>query len=273
MADREAEQLTPRIAHEDAGGIGIEPQEAEHGAGKGQAQSRAGILLARARQERHRAQTQQGGAARQAIESIRKIDGVGHADQKEHRERERNPSGQHHPVVQRDRMHLDVAQNHDDTDGDQLTDQLDAIVEIEPVVQRPEQHQHGARQEEPAILRPEAHRESGAKEDADRHGEAADARYRRGMHFPVARTVDDQPALPQSGEKRQRCHRGHHGQDEGHHVLHASVRNEPGERARDPRRKIDHQPIGRRGLGSRGERSDDPDQGAVRAMFGQRIPE
>ena len=48
--DREAEQLAAGIAHEDAGRIGVEAQEPEHGAGECQRQRRARNVIAQARQ-------------------------------------------------------------------------------------------------------------------------------------------------------------------------------------------------------------------------------
>ena len=86
--DREAQQLAAGIAHEDAGRKGIEAQKPEYRAGEGQRQRRARVLAAVIGEDRERAQAQERRAARQPVEPVRKIDGIGDADQEQKGQRE-----------------------------------------------------------------------------------------------------------------------------------------------------------------------------------------
>ena len=81
-AHRKSEQLAARITHEDAGGERIEAQEPEDGPGEGQRERRADDLPPAVGQQRERSEAQKGGASRQTVEAVGKIDGVGDADQR-----------------------------------------------------------------------------------------------------------------------------------------------------------------------------------------------
>ena len=145
-ADGEAQKLAAPVAHEHPGRKAVVAQEAQQAAHDDDGDGRDERQVRAEAQQRDRHAAEEGRAAGQPVEPVRQVDGVGDAEQEQHRERRGNDLRQFDSRRKRQGMDLDATHEHDDVHGNQLAEELDAGRERGAVVPDAEQ-QHDERRQ------------------------------------------------------------------------------------------------------------------------------
>ncbi len=94
-------------------------------------------------------------------------------------------------VVERNLDDPDIPHDDHDGHGQDLTHELDPVVQVEPIIEGTKHHQRRRRHQEPPIGCLQIDRSECRDEDSDGHGQTADARDRRGVNLASARVIDD----------------------------------------------------------------------------------
>ncbi len=206
-AYREAEHLAAPVAHEHACGVRVEAQEPENRARLDQRNPRHGEITRDCAKDGERAQAKQSEAAGETIQAVGKIDGIRDSDQEHEGQRPRQHLGQHDSAIEREPFDAHIADDHAQTDGEELTEKLEAIVQVRAVVPdtKSEQHEYAAQEADDGRI--QRRRKEGRNQDSGRHCDTAYARNRRSVHLASTRRVG-QPNLGCPTQQRRRTRRG-----------------------------------------------------------------
>ena len=138
----EAKELTARIAHEHPRREGVVAQEAQSPTEYCHRDD-DDRLVARLVGHQHQCpDRQQADPAGETVEAIGEIQAIGDADHDQDRERKRDGERQCARREEREISYDDAAPQRHDEGGRHLSEELDAVVEIETVVQDTEDEQH-----------------------------------------------------------------------------------------------------------------------------------
>ena len=158
---------------------------------------------------------QQADAARQAVQPVRQVDGVGGRHDQEAGQGDGHEGRQEHVRGQQGAQgaHLQAAENDHAQGRQDLPQELDIVAQVDHVVQKAEDHDHGRTGDEgppeTAHGRPEEHRQ----QDADGHGNPAHPRDGVQVHLAIARHVHGVVAQGRRLEQRDQRHRDEQGQE------------------------------------------------------------
>ena len=149
----EAEEQRARVAHENLRGMKIEHQEPENAAEQHDREHDDGAVAHDDPHAHDAGDGDRGHACGKPVQPVDQVDRVGHPDDPEDRQRDADPFAKRlHGVAERDvdDVHLDIEAEHDDASGADLHEHLELGAQIEPVVQRPQQHDDRAAREQRA---------------------------------------------------------------------------------------------------------------------------
>ena len=117
-------------------------------------------------------------------------------------------------------MDLYVSTENDDRCRQQLAEQLDAIVEVEAVVETAEQGHHTRRGQKIEFGTRQRQHEDGGQQHAHGHGDPTYPRDGQTVHLALARVIDDPPFGGNAAHHRQAGHGDDHRQQKRQHVQH-----------------------------------------------------
>ena len=204
--DTEAEKLTARVAHEQARRKGIETQEAENRAEQGSEFDQHRGVAGTVGKQQQAAHREQCDAARQAVETVGQVHGVGDAHQHEHRERQRH---QRRELAARQEGHAlneHAAKHGDDQRREHLPQQLEPIIQVETVVKHAEHGQQRGSGQKGAKIGPQRHPDEHRHQKADEDSDAANARDATAVHLASTARVQQTQRTGDAHQRRNQRH-------------------------------------------------------------------
>src|SRR5512143_883509 len=142
---RETEELAAGIPHEEHSGVRVEAEKPEYGPRKREAQEQHGSVSLQVCQISYTAETEEGDASREAVQTVCEIDGVGYADDRYERNGERKPIRKKNGDGQQcsQGLYPDPAVDDDNQRRNNLAGELHLVAKTLYVIDEAEQHNDG----------------------------------------------------------------------------------------------------------------------------------